>query len=256
MITLNKLTTGYAKNGVSKEISSKLQLEIKKGSLVGILGSNGIGKSTLIKTLAGFQKPLSGNVHVEGKTVHEMTPQQRAKYISIVLTERKFNGDLIGRELIQLGRQPHTNWRGKQTSKDRKIVSQILEQLNIEQLANQMLKTMSDGEVQKILLARVLAQQTPIVFLDEPSSHLDLYNKSLLFREIKQIVQKEGKTVVFSSHDLNTSIQICDQIILLLNNQWEYGSPDELIEKGVFQNMFPKETVLFDPKQKQFNICV
>lgn len=256
MITLNKLTTGYAKNGVSKEISTELQLEIKKGSLVGILGRNGIGKSTLIKTLAGFQKPLSGNVQVLGKTVHEMTPQQRAKCLSIVLTERKFNGDLIGKELIQLGRQPHTNWRGKQTPEDREIVSQIIKQLNIEQLADQMLKTMSDGEVQKILLARALAQQTPLIFLDEPSSHLDLFNKSLLFQEIKQIVRKEGKTVVFSSHYLNTTIQICDQIILLLDNQWEYGSPEELIEKGVFQSIFPKESVFFDPKQKQFNICV
>tara|TARA_B100000767_G_scaffold275599_1_gene313623 strand:+ start:5431 stop:6201 length:771 start_codon:yes stop_codon:yes gene_type:complete len=256
MITLNKLTTGYAKNGVLKEISTELQLEIKKGSLVGILGSNGTGKSTLIKTLAGFQKPLFGSVQIQGKTVHEMSPKQRAKSISVVLTERQFNGDLIGRELIQLGRQPHTNWRGKQTSEDREIVSQILKQLNIEQLADQMLKTMSDGEVQKILLARALAQQTPIVFLDEPSSHLDLFNKSLLFQEIKKIVKKEMKTVFFSSHDLNTAIQISDQIILLLNNQWEYGSPDELIEKGVFQNIFPKETILFDPKKKQFNICV
>ena len=119
-----------------------------------------------------------------------------------------------------------------------------------------MLKTMSDGEVQKILLARALAQKTPIVFLDEPSSHLDLFNKAQLFQEIKHIVKKEKKTVVFSSHDLNTAIQICDQIIILLNNQWEYGSPEELIEKGVFQSMFPKESVFFDPKQKQFNICV
>ena len=256
MITLNKLTTGYAKNRISKEISTQMQLEIKKGSLVGILGSNGIGKSTLIKTLAGFLKPLSGNVEIQGKTVHEMNPQQRAKYLSVVLTEKNFNGDLIGKELIQLGRQPHTNWRGKQTQEDQEIVLQILKQLNIEQLAEQMLKTMSDGEVQKILLARALAQKTPIVFLDEPSSHLDLFNKAQLFQEIKHIVKKEKKTVVFSSHDLNTAIQICDQIIILLNNQWEYGSPEELIEKGVFQSMFPKKSVFFDPKQKQFNICV
>lgn len=256
MITLNKLTTGYAKNRISKEISTQMQLEIKKGSLVGILGGNGIGKSTLIKTLAGFLKPLSGNVEIQGKTVHEMNPQQRAKYLSVVLTEKNFNGDLIGKELIQLGRQPHTNWRGKQTQEDQEIVLQILKQLNIEQLAEQMLKTMSDGEVQKILLARALAQKTPIVFLDEPSSHLDLFNKAQLFQEIKHIVKKENKTVVFSSHDLNTAIQICDQIILLLKNQWEYGSPEELIEKGVFQSMFPKESVFFDPKQKQFNICV
>ena len=256
MIKLHKLTTGYSSKRASKEISSALDLSIEKGTLVGILGSNGIGKSTLLKTIAGFEKPLIGSVQIDENLVHEMSPMDRAQCMSVVLTERKLSGDLLGIEVIRLGRQPYTNWIGSQAKEDDQLVSKIIAQLNIGQLAEQTLKTMSDGEIQKILLGRALAQDTAIVLLDEPSSHLDLYNKALLFQQIKQRVKEDQKTILFTSHDLNTAIQICDKIILLVKDRWEYGTPDELIQKGVFQSVFPKETVGFDPLQKQFRICV
>ncbi|MFQ3350641.1 MAG: iron complex transport system ATP-binding protein, partial [Candidatus Arcticimaribacter sp.] len=166
MIALNKLTTGY----ISKEISKDLDLTIEKGTLVGVLGSNGIGKSTLLKTLAGFENPLNGTITIDGKDIHEMSPIDRAKNLSIVLTQRSLSGDLLGKEVIQLGRQPHTNWIGSHKAKDRELVSETIEQLNIGALADRKLKTMSDGEIQKILLARALAQNTAIVLLDEPSA--------------------------------------------------------------------------------------
>jgi len=256
MIKFHKLTTGYSSRGTSKEVSRALDLSVKKGTLVGILGSNGIGKSTLLKTIAGFEKPLSGSVQIDEKSVHELSPMDRAQCLSIVLTERKLSGDLLGIEVIRLGRQPYTNWIGSQSEEDDQLVSKIIAQLNIGKLAEQTLKTMSDGEIQKILLARALAQDTAVVLLDEPSSHLDLYNKALLFQQIKQRVKEDQKTILFTSHDLNTAIQICDKIILLLKDRWEYGTPDKLIKKGVFQSVFPKETVGFDPLQKQFRICV
>ena len=256
MIKFHKLTTGYSSRGTSKEVSRALDLSIEKGTLVGILGSNGIGKSTLLKTIAGFEIPLIGSVQIDENLVHEMSPMDRAQCMSVVLTERKLSGDLLGIEVIRLGRQPYTNWIGSQAKEDDQLVSKIIAQLNIGQLAEQTLKTMSDGEIQKILLGRALAQDTAIVLLDEPSSHLDLYNKALLFQQIKQRVKEDQKTILFTSHDLNTAIQICDKIILLVKDRWEYGTPDELIQKGVFQSVFPKETVGFDTLQKQFRICV
>ena len=147
MIALNKLTTGY----ISEEISKDLDLTIEKGTLVGVLGSNGIGKSTLLKTLAGFENPLNGTITIDGKDIHEMSPIDRAKNLSIVLTERSLSGDLLGKEVIQLGRQPYTNWIGSQKAKDRELVSETIEQMNIGALADRKLKTMSDGEIQKIL---------------------------------------------------------------------------------------------------------
>jgi iron complex transport system ATP-binding protein len=252
MIALNKLTTGY----ISKEISKDLDLTIEKGTLVGVLGSNGIGKSTLLKTLAGFENPLNGTITIDGKDIHEMSPIDRAKNLSIVLTERSLSGDLLGKEVIQLGRQPYTNWIGSQKAKDRELVSETIEQMNIGPLADRKLKTMSDGEIQKILLARALAQNTAIVLLDEPSANLDLYNKALLFQQIKKIVSLKQKTILFTSHDLNSAIQICDKILLLLADKWEFGTPYELIQRGVFQTVFPEETVGFDPLQKQFKICI
>ena len=252
MIALNNLTTGY----ISEEISKDLNLTIEKGTLVGVLGSNGIGKSTLLKTLAGFENPLNGTITIDGKDIHEMSPIDRAKNLSIVLTERSLSGDLLGKEVIQLGRQPYTNWIGSQKAKDRELVSETIEQMNIGALADRKLKTMSDGEIQKILLARALAQNTAIVLLDEPSAHLDLYNKALFFQQIKKIVSLKQKTILFTSHDLNSAIQICDKILLLLVDRWEFGTPDELIQRGVFQTVFPKETVGFDPLQKQFKICI
>ena len=252
MIALNKLTTGY----ISEEISKDLDLTIEKSTLVGVLGGNGIGKSTLLKTLAGFENPLNGTITIDGKDIHEMSPIDRAKNLSIVLTERSLSGDLLGKEVIQLGRQPYTNWIGSQKAKDRELVSETIEQMNIGALAGRKLKTMSDGEIQKILLARALAQNTAIVLLDEPSAHLDLYNKALFFQQIKKIVSLKQKTILFTSHDLNSAIQICDKILLLLVDRWEFGTPDELIQRGVFQTVFPKETVGFDPLQKQFKICI
>ena len=256
MIKLDKLTTGYTTKGALKEISKELNLTIEKGSLVGILGCNGIGKSTLLKTIAGFESPLSGSVQINNQMIHEMGPKNRAQNLSVVLTERTLSSDLLGIEVIQLGRQPYTNWIGSQSKKDEELIFKIIGQLNIGQLVKQTLKTMSDGEIQKILLARALAQDTAVILLDEPSTHLDLYNKAQLFQQIKLTVQEDHKTILFTSHDLNTSIQICDKILLLLKNQLEYGSPDELIKKGVFQNIFPEETVGFDPFQKQFRICI
>ena len=256
MIKIHKLTTGYSSKGTSKEVTRALDFSIESGTLVGILGSNGIGKSTLLKTIAGFEKPLSGSVQIDEKLVHGMSPMDRAQCLSIVLTERKLSGDLLGIEVIRLGRQPYTNWMGSQSQEDDQRVVEVLTQLNIEQLAEQTIRTMSDGEIQKILLGRALAQDTAVILLDEPSSHLDLYNKALLFQQIKQAVKEYQKTILFTSHDLNTAIQICDKILLLLEDQWAYGTPDELIKKGVFQSVFPKETVGFDPLQKQFIICV
>ena len=127
------------------------------------------------------------------KLVHGMSPMDRAQCLSIVLTERKLSGDLLGIEVIRLGRQPYTNWMGSQSQEDDQRVTEVYTQLNIEQLAEQTIRTMSDGEIQKILLGRALAQDTAVILLDEPSSHLDLYNKALLFQQIKQAVKERSK---------------------------------------------------------------
>lgn len=255
MLTLSHLCTGYKKNKSLKQVTSNLNLTIETGNLVGILGGNGIGKSTLLKTIAGFETPLSGRVLLYEQPIHTMNKHKKAKNISIVLTERKITTDLTGKEVIALGRQPYTNWIGSQTDKDKEIIANIINWLNLEKLVEKTLKTMSDGEIQKVLLARTLTQDTSLILLDEPDSHLDLHSKAILFQQIKQIVKQSSKTILFTSHDLNTAIQVCNRLILLLeNNMWEYGTPKELIEKGVFQKIFPKETVHFNLTEKQFKI--
>ena len=256
ILSTENLAIGYAQKKQQKVIASGINFAIKKGTLNAVIGKNGIGKSTLLRTLSKVQKPLEGTLFINKKNSNAYQHLELAKTISLVLTERVPESQLTVFELIALGRQPYTNWIGSQAKEDDQLVSKIIAQLNIGQLAEQTLKTMSDGEIQKILLGRALAQDTAIVLLDEPSSHLDRYNKALLFQQIKQRVKEDQKTILFTSHDLNTAIQICDKIILLVKDRWEYGTPDELIQKGVFQSVFPKETVGFDPLQKQFRICV
>lgn len=256
MIKLNHLTTGYNLRGKTKTVSFGLDVKIEKGSLIGVLGGNGIGKSTLLKTIAGFEKPIKGSVLIDEKSIHEMNLLEKAQCLSIVLTDRKVNGDLLGKEVIQLGRQPHTNWIGSHSENDKAFVLEIIDELNLNELVNQKVKNLSDGEFQKIVLARALSQDTSVLLLDEPSTHLDLYNKAVLYKQIKRIVSDKKKTVLFTSHDLNSAIQICDKILLLLEDRWEFGTPNELIKKGVFQNVFPEETVGFDPILKQFRICI
>lgn len=236
------LNLGYGQT----TLFSNLNLNFEKGELIAVLGANGIGKSTLLRTLSGLQPALGGDIRVEGELLEQMTLMERARAVSVVLTREMPASGLSGREIAALGRQPHTDWLGRLTPSDQQIVEQALELCDCAKFADRKWRELSDGQRQKIMVSRAIAQHTPLIFLDEPTTHLDLPNKIALFRLLKQLVVKTGRTVVFSTHELSLALKFSDRILALMPGEVACGTLSELTQTGTFDRLFPNSGLRFN----------
>jgi iron complex transport system ATP-binding protein len=225
-----------------------------KGELAAIVGVNGIGKSTLLRTLGNVQPKLSGNIILNKLPLEQHTLAQLAAEISVVLTEPIASKNLTVLELISLGRQPYTNWLGTLTADDRQKISIALELVQISELKAKKCYELSDGQLQRVMIARAIAQDTQLILLDEPTTHLDLYHKVQILKLLKSIAHKTNKTILFTTHEIEIAIQLCDQMLILERNQSTFGSPCELIQKKSFENLFPADTITFDAKTGSFRV--
>lgn len=250
--TLN-LSIGY--RGTSNLVLLEdLNLEVPKGSITGIIGVNGSGKSTLLRTLAGVHSALSGTITIANRPLNLLKPSERANYISVVFTDPPASGNLSVFDLVSLGRHPYTNWLGKLTRADKDIIRNCMDQLDLLNLSDQLCHTLSDGQLQRALIARALAQDTPLMLLDEPTSHLDLYHKVNIFKSLKSIAHESEKTLLFTTHEVDLAIQLCDYILVMHQGAAFFGSPCELIEKGVFNQLFPEDTIHFNAEVGRFQV--
>jgi iron complex transport system ATP-binding protein len=237
------LTVGYRKKPVLQDIS----LELKEGELVSLIGLNGSGKSTLLRTLAGLQQPLSGEIHVGEKELTKMSSAERARNISVVLTGRPSIGLLDVHTLIALGRQPWTDHLGRLNEEDMKKVDLAMEHTGTSTFARRSISELSDGELQKVLIARALAQDTPLMLLDEPTAFLDLVNRVQVMRLLRDIVHTLKKTVLLSTHDLQTAMKLSDRLLIVDQGKLWSGTPKEAVERGVLEAAFSKDGMKFDP---------
>jgi iron complex transport system ATP-binding protein len=235
-------------------IASDINLAIEKGKLVAVLGENGIGKSTLLRTLSKVQKPLSGSIFIHQKNIEKITEKALSKQVSLVLTARLPESQLTVYELIALGRQPYTNWIDKLSPIDIEKITTVIHQTEIEHLINKRFYELSDGQLQRVLIARALAQDTEIIILDEPTAHLDMHQTLKIFSLLQKLVATTQKTILISSHEVNLAIQLADEIILLTPNTLHAGTPAKLIEDNAFNTLFPKEMVNFNKTLQQFVI--
>lgn len=199
MLIGENITIGYSP---ASALVKDINFNVKEGQLVALLGVNGIGKSTLLKTLAGLYSLLSGKILLDTSDVAFISPLERAKKVSAVFTARNFGENIIVNELVALGRYPYTNWLGKLTENDLKIVEEVFCCLQIEHLRQKGFNRISDGEKQKVLIARALCQQTPLMILDEPTAFLDFRNKEEIIALLKSIAESMKKIIIFSTHDL------------------------------------------------------
>ena len=195
IIETNNLSIGYSSKKEKTVVASNINLQLFKGELIGLVGANGIGKSTLLRTLTNVQEPLSGKVKINSKDLNSYTSQELAQTLSLVLTEQLVSKNLNILELVALGRQPYTNWIGSLTAIDFSIINQALKQTHIENIKHKKCFELSDGQLQKALISRALAQDTDVIILDEPTTHLDMYHKAYVLKLLQKLAKETGKTI-------------------------------------------------------------
>ncbi len=254
-IELRDLSIGYIQNKNKKVVSPKINCSIFSGELTCLLGANGVGKSTLLRTLSAFQPLLGGDIIINGKEITSYTEKELSKVVSVVLTD-KFNiKNMTARELIGLGRSPYTGFWGVLSQEDRNLVDEAIRLVKIENLADRMIDTLSDGERQKCLIAKALVQSTPIILLDEPTAFLDFPSKVELMQLLHSLSRKTNKTIFLSTHDLELALQIADKIWLMDKQQGiSIGTPEDLSLEGRLSLFFERKGILFDKKTGLFRV--
>jgi iron complex transport system ATP-binding protein len=248
------LNTGYRSSGKKIIVGENLpELSVRPGRLICLLGPNGSGKSTLLRTLAGLQPALGGTVTIGGRT--GLATTELARKISLVLTDRVRGNNLDVYSLIALGRYPWSGWLGTLTDVDKTVVLQAIDAAGVAPLLQRKVHTLSDGENQKVMLARALAQDTPILMLDEPTAHLDLPSRIRLMRLLHRLAREMNKGILLSTHELDLALQAADEVWLLqTNGPLHKGAPEDLVLDGVFEAVFEKEDVHFDRATGAFRI--
>jgi iron complex transport system ATP-binding protein len=254
ILSTTDLSIGYKTKKATVTIAEKLHLNFQAGKLIALIGANGIGKSTLLRTITGIQKPLSGSVVLNGKNIMEYQALDLAQNLSVVLTEKLPPSNLTVFELVALGRQPYTNWIGTLSDTDIENVNTALSQTQISHLAAKKHYEISDGQLQKVLIARALAQDTPLIILDEPTTHLDLLHKVSLLKLLKKLTQETKKCILFSTHDIDLAIQLSDEMIIMTPETVVQDAPCNLIRKGSFDTLFKDENIVFDNEKGKFII--
>lgn len=229
---LSNLTIGYGKKVIAKGINATL----KSGKLTCLVGRNGTGKSTLLRTLAGFQPALSGAVSIGGKSMSALDKQQYAQMVSVVLTARPDLQQMNVREVVALGRSPYTDMWGRMSDEDRAVVDESIKLAGVECLAERNIETLSDGECQKVMIAKALAQQTPVILLDEPTAFLDYPSKYETMQLMKDIVSRSSesetqRSVLLSTHDMEMALRLADELwVMTSEHKLVTGAPAELTD--------------------------
>ncbi len=254
-IRLEGLKIGY-RNSMHKEtlVFGPITAEITQAEMVGIIGRNGIGKSTLLRTIAGLQSQLQGKVLVDGMDNSRIPAKERAQLISFVSTEPVSAQHIRVGEMISMGRFPHTGWLGVLQPGDLELVRQAAEMTSIQHLLSKFMQELSDGERQKVMIARALAQDTPIIILDEPTAFLDLPARYDILRILNDLTLIHRKTILFTTHDLAIAIEVADKLWLMSEGNLFEGAPEDLIINKVFRKLFLNSPAEFDTRTSSFRL--
>lgn len=246
-VELHNLTTGYRVKGHDKIVSARLSASLSEGQLTCMLGPNGAGKSTLLRTLAGFQKPLDGEVKINGRNIRQLKPREMATQVSVVMSMNADIKNMSVDEVIALGRSPYTGFWGRLSPKDRKAMDKCIAWMGIESLRGRKMNTLSDGERQKVMIAKAIAQETPIILLDEPTAFLDYPSKVAMMMLLHRLAHALHKTIFLSTHDLEQALQVADQIWLIDPDKGlTTGLPEDLSREGEIERYFCHPGISFD----------
>lgn len=252
-LQLSNVTIGYTTKNSLNVIQSDLNLTAKKGELIVLIGKNGCGKSTLLRSIACLQPIFKGSILLENKNLTELSPEKRARLLSVVLTEQQSVASFTVKELISIGRDPYTGWLGNLTEEDKKIVSMAIDLTSLNGFEERNIHELSDGERQRVFIARALAQDTPLIILDEPTSHLDLPNRINILLLLQKLARDTGKTILISTHELETAMQVADKLWLMENKGGvSVGIPEDMVLNGSFDKVFRHDSYEFDKEYGSF----
>ena len=254
VLKTEQLSIGYQTKKDTIVIASNINIELNSGELIGLVGANGIGKSTLLCTLTNVQPSLNGNIYINKKPIEQYNNIDLAKALSLVLTESIASKNLSIFEIVALGRQPYTNWVGNLSETDISIINKSLNDTNLKDIKHKKCYELSDGQLQKVMIARALAQDTDLIILDEPTTHLDMYHKAYILKLLQKLAKDNNKTILFSSHEIDLAIQLCDKLVVMTENNVVSGAPSKLIERDTFDALFPKDFITFDKTTNSFKI--
>ncbi len=239
ILSTHNLSVGFKNGGIVTTLLSQMNLTLEEGTLTALIGRNGAGKSTLLRAVSGSERPLGGKIIVNGKDLSRLPYSEVARMIALVSTERLMVGALTVREMVELGRQPHTGFMGRLDAKDREVVNRALASTRIMYMSEKMMSQLSDGERQKVMIARALAQETPVIILDEPTAFLDVANRIRTMQLLSQLAHEQGKAVLLSSHDISQTLRLADSLWLVTSDsRVECGTPAEILERGAMDKMF------------------
>jgi iron complex transport system ATP-binding protein len=253
ILTLDSLLIGYGSGKDAITLLPSLSSSASEGELIALIGQNGIGKSTLLRTITGLQQPLSGKVILKGKDISEFNRYDLATIIGYISTEPLRVSNMRVSDLVALGRYPHTNWTGKLSHEDHMMVSESIEKVGLQNLTGRFINELSDGERQRAMVARLLAQDAEILVMDEPTAFLDIRSKYEIVHLLHDLSRTRGKTIIFSTHDLLTAISESDKVWLALKDSFSEGAPEDLILNGSFDRLFDSSVVKFSPADASFS---
>lgn len=255
ILRTENLAIGYKKNGATGVVAEGVNTSLHSGELVCLLGPNGAGKSTLLRTVAGMQRPLRGTVFLGAANIHKLDARTLARQVSVVLTERVQVGLLTAYALVALGRHPYTNWTGQLTASDEAVVQAALTAVSAAHLAPRFVHELSDGERQKVMIARALAQEPQVMLLDEPTAFLDLPRRVEIMGILRRLAHEQERAILLSTHDLDLALRMADTIWLMPENgPLQVGAPEDLVLSGAFERTFYSTGVAFDAHTGSFAI--
>ena len=253
-LVLTDLAIGYAAGKRGHQVVETIDAALHSGELVSLIGSNGAGKSTLLRTVSAFQPPLSGSISYRGLKEEATSASQLSRHLAIVLTAREPIYNLTVREVVTMGRTPYTGLLGTTTSRDRTIVDEAMELLGITSLAGRMIDTLSDGERQKAMIAKALAQETPVILLDEPTAFLDFTSRVQLMQTLRKLAHERQKAILLSTHDIELALQLSDRLWLIDKGRLHAGSVEELSNNGALSSFIDSSGIRYDIAHKRIII--
>ena len=231
--TIHNLTIGYHSGKKDIPVSTIPEASLRTGEMTCLLGTNGAGKSTLLRTLAGFQPPLSGDINLMGRSLSSYSNSELAKVLSIVLTDNSHIHNLSVYEVVAMGRNPYNGFWGRLTNTDREVIEQCMQWVKIEHLSARKIETLSDGEKQKVMLAKAIAQETLVILLDEPTSFLYYPDKVHIMQLLHQLAHEKGKTILLSTHAIEIALQMADRIWFIDKGRFITGTPADLCQDKI-----------------------